>query len=155
MAEQDAKLLGLPTERKARTRYIRLDDAKHNYADIDDAKWYEKTLYTLDNGETVPAAVPWTPPDFWRNVPIATANAILDQIERGPAEGRRYSAANKAGDDRAAWRAVKDHCPNLNEEQARSVISTWLKNGVLKQDTYDDPIQHEKRAGLFVVKRAG
>ena len=30
-----------------------------------------------------------------------TANAILDQLDRGPAEGRRYSAANRA-EDRAA-----------------------------------------------------
>jgi RecA-family ATPase len=30
MAEQDAKLLGLPTDRKSRSRYLRLDDAKLN-----------------------------------------------------------------------------------------------------------------------------
>jgi hypothetical protein len=155
MAEQDAKLLGLPSERKSRSCYVRLDDAKLNYADIGDAKWYEKTLYSLDNGETVPAAVPWTPPDFWRNLPNATINAILDQIDRGPAEGRRYSPAAQAAGDRAAWRVVTDHCSALTPEQARTVIATWLKNGMLESRPYFDPIESKKRAGLFVTRRPG
>jgi RecA-family ATPase len=50
MAEKDSETLGLPIDRKSRSRYMRLDDAKLNYADIGEAKWYEKIPYDLDNG---------------------------------------------------------------------------------------------------------
>lgn len=145
---------GALTDRKTRSRYVRLDDVKQNYADIGDANWYEKTLYSLDNGETVPAAVLWTPPDFWRAINGTIANRILDQIERGPADGHRYSAANRA-QDRAAWRVLQEHCPTLTDAQAKTVLFTWLKNATLEAREYDDPVVRKKCMGLFVIKRPG
>jgi AAA domain len=65
MSEEDADSFGLPKSRQARSQYVRLEDAKQNYAAIGDAGWYEKALCTLENGEVVAAALPWTPPDLW------------------------------------------------------------------------------------------
>ncbi len=62
MSEEDAKALGMPADQKSRSHFIRLDDGKQNYAPIGEAAWFEKTVYELDNGEHVPAAVPWSPP---------------------------------------------------------------------------------------------
>jgi hypothetical protein len=146
-----------------RRSLIRVDSAKVNIAPPSiEAQWLRIVGVQLGNGtelyphgDTVPTVEPWDPPDLWRNLPIATVNAILDQIERGPAEGRRYSAANSAGADRAAWRVVLDHCPALVEKQCRMVISTWLKNQVIESRDYYDTADRKTRSGLFVIKRPG
>ncbi len=62
MSEDDARAFGLPTDIEQRSNFVRLDDAKSNYAPLRSAQWFEKVPYTLANGEVVPAAVPWTPP---------------------------------------------------------------------------------------------
>jgi hypothetical protein len=153
MSEEDAKGFGLPSSRKARSQYVRLDAAKQNYAAIGDAAWYEKAVVILANGEAVAAAAPWTPPDIWAALSPSVINAILDDIERGPAEGRKYSPAQDA-EERAAWRVVAKHCPAAaNQEQAQGVIKTWKKSGMLTSAPYDDPILRKKREGLTVAKR--
>ena len=62
MSQDDAEALGLPTSPEARSHFVRLDDAKSNYAPLRTAQWFEKLAYLLDNGEEVAAAVPWAPP---------------------------------------------------------------------------------------------
>jgi hypothetical protein len=145
-----------------RRSLVRVDSAKVNIAPPStEARWFRIVGVPLGNGtdlyphgDTVPTVKPWQPPDLWREMKPSTINAILDQIERGPAEGRRYSPAAQSK-DRAAWRAVLDHCPTLTEKQAQSVITTWLKTGRLESRPYHDPKERRDQAGLFVVKRAG
>ncbi len=91
MSEDDAKTFSLPTDPKSRSHYVRLDDAKSNYGAIREAQWFEKMSYLLDNGEVVPAAVPWTPPA----AKIATQTdlaALVAGIERGAPNGEPWSA---------------------------------------------------------------
>ena len=150
MSEEDAVALGLAKDRKTRSTYVRLDDAKQNYAAIGEANWYEKTVYALDNGEWVPAAVPWTAPDMWESIPTVTANEILDTINAGIDGGkRRYSDGGNAG-DRAAWPVVAKHIPSLNEKQARKAITTWVDNGTLISRQYTDETDRKKRKGLYL-----
>jgi hypothetical protein len=156
MTETDADLLAIAADRKTRSAYLRLDDAKQNYAAIGDARWFEKIVYMLDNGEHVPAAVPWTPPELWGHISTLTANVILDEIEAGPGQDRRYSPAPQAK-ERAAWPVVKKHVECLSEKQAKSVIRTWCDNRVLEVRTYRDSIERREVAGLYVnpAKRPG
>jgi len=156
MSEEDARSFGLPENRKARSRYARLDDAKQNYAGIDDAQWIEKVVCVLANGESVPAAVPWKTPDIWAAIPITTANAILDEGAAGIDDGkRRYSDAPRVTPDRAAWRIVQRHVPSLTEAQCRAVIKTWVDNDVMERRDYHDPIVRKTVSGLFVARRPG
>lgn len=111
MLEEDAEALGIPKDRKSRSRFLRLDDAKQNYAAIGDARWYEAVVYTLDNDEAVAAPVPWEAPDMWATIPTSIARTIVDEIEGGIGGGQRYSAASSAT-DRAAWRVVQRHAPS-------------------------------------------
>ena len=160
MTETEREQFGL-TEPDRRA-LIRLDSAKVNIAPPSiEANWFRLVGVSLGNGtalypngDQVPTVEPWTPPDFWREMTPATINAMLDQIERGPSEGRRYSAANRA-EGRAATLAVTKHCPALNEKQARQVIATWLRSGMIETRDYVDPIDRKPRGGLFVVKRPG
>ena len=45
---------------------------------------------------------------------------------------------------------VVKHVPTATEEQARGVIRTWLKTGLLDQEKYDDPVDRKGRLGLWV-----
>jgi hypothetical protein len=58
MSEDDAKAFGLPIDTLARSHYVRLDDAKQNYAAVLDAEWFEKVPHPLDNGEACPQQSP-------------------------------------------------------------------------------------------------
>jgi AAA domain len=138
MTEAEREQFGLSEDE--RRSLVRVDSAKVNIAPPSiDAQWFRIVGVPLDNGtalyphgDTVPTVEPWDAPDLWRDLPVATANAILDQIERGPGEGRRYSPARQAPDDRAAWRVVQDHCAHLNDKQSQTVISTWIKKRWLR-----------------------
>ena len=126
------------------------NSAKQNYASLDDAIWFEAALYTLDNGEVVSATVPWQPPDFWSAITTSLANRILDEIDAGLDNGTRWYSAAPAAKDRAAWPVVIRHIGSLTEAQARKVIKTWHRNGVLVERAYDDPVDRRERSGLFV-----
>ena len=107
MTEDDAKSFGLPTDRKARSNYVRLDDGKANYSGVDDAAWFEKILYTLDNGETVPAAVPWQPPSA-KMASLEDLAALARAIENGHPSGEPWSP-KLSGEGRAIRPLLEEH----------------------------------------------
>jgi hypothetical protein len=43
---------------------------------------------------------------------------------------------------------VQKHCQDRTEAQCREIIRIWLKNGVLYEAEYDDPVDRRKRSGL-------
>jgi hypothetical protein len=153
MSDDEAKLFGISnTERR---RYVRLDPAKVNITPPSQkAKWFRLVGVKLGNateqypsGDEVQTVEPWTPPDTWADISTATINAILTEIDRGLANGQRYSDAAKA-DERAAWKLVKHHCPQKTEGQCRQIVKTWVKKGVLRSEPYDDPVRREPAKGL-------
>jgi hypothetical protein len=149
MSENDAEALGFPEDRKTRSRYVRLDDARQSYAGLEDAQWYEKVLYTLGNNEVVPAAVPWQPPNVRALLTPIVARQILEDIDAGLDGGtRRYSDAS-AATDRAAWKVVIRHIPDYPEKQARKLVQEWVKNGFLVKREYDDPMERKPRDGIY------
>ena len=80
MTEKEAEDLGIPKAGKG--FYFRVDGAKSNYAPLREAEWYERVEHTLDNEETVSAAVPWTPPS--RDCSQEDFAALIDAIETAP-----------------------------------------------------------------------
>ena len=77
-----------------------------------------------------------------------TAITILELINAGTADGRRYTATPPIP-DRSAWRIVQRHIPILTDQQAQAVIGTWLQNGILELRTYRDPLNRRDSQGLF------
>ena len=162
MSADDAALFGVPdADRRA---LIRVDLAKVNITPpATEARWFKLIGVPLGNstpdypnGDEVQTVEPWQPPDFWRSIPASVANQILDQIEVGLPDGRRYSPAAQAK-DRAAWSLVQAAVPTLTEAQSKLVIATWLKNGLVDSRSYHDPAERRERAALFVnpAKRPG
>jgi hypothetical protein len=82
-----------------------------------------------------------------------TAIAILELINAGTADGRRYTATPPIP-DRSAWRIVQRHIPTLTDQQAQTVIDTWLQKGVLELKTYRDPLNRRDTQGLFASSPA-
>ncbi|WGD51567.1 hypothetical protein QA641_40080 [Bradyrhizobium sp. CB1650] len=74
-------------------------------------------------------------------------NAALTEIEAGMPNGQRYSDASKAS-TRAAWTVVQRHCPDRTEVQCREIVRTWVRNGVLTNEDYNDPVERKARKGL-------
>ena len=90
MSEDGAKAFGLPSDLEQRSYYVRMDDAKSNYAPLRSAQWFEKTAYDLDNGDIVAAAVPWKPPEE-KVASRADLDALAIAIERGASGGEPWS----------------------------------------------------------------
>jgi hypothetical protein len=141
-----------------------MDSAKVNIAPpMARAKWFRIVGVPLGNGtklypngDVVQTVEPWTPPDLWKDLSIDVLNRILTEIDTGLPNGNRFTNAPKA-DDRAAWKVVAKHAPGKVEAQAREIIKAWLKNGVLINQEYENPITRKMVKGLRVdnSKRPG
>ncbi len=92
----------------------------------------------------------WTPPDAWDGLSSHLLNRILDEIDAGLPDGNRYSSAS-ASTDRAAWRVVTKHAPDKTESDGRRIIKTWVKNGVIISQDYENPTTRKTVKGLQVI----
>jgi hypothetical protein len=160
MSEADAKMFPnvKPDER---TSYIRLDAAKVNIA----AKsahpvWFRLVSVPIGNatekypaGDTVQVAEPWTPDTIWQGVSQQQIDQILKLIDAGMGNGVYYSAAPSAK-ERAAWPVVLQFLPDRNETQARSMIASWVRNGVLTIFPYRNESIRKDEQGLRVNSTA-
>ena len=145
-----------------RHRFFRVDSAKVNIAPpLTDAVWFELVNVPIGNatpqypnGDQVQTVRRWYPSSFWQGLDITVLNKILDNIDAGPYDGGRYSPAPNAK-ERAAWPVILKFYPDLSEKQAKSMIATWIKNGVLEKRMHEDPNDRHEHASLFVGKRPG
>jgi hypothetical protein len=155
MATEEAQAFGI--DEAERRSLVRLDPGKVNIApSAAKARWFRLVGVPLENGtdaypagDTVQTVEPWSPPDAFDGLDHATLNTILDVIEKGLPGGNRYSDAPKA-QDRAAWRVILEHAPYKTEVQARAIIRTWRKTGLLLSEQYQDPARREPAKGLRV-----
>jgi hypothetical protein len=161
MAIAEQKIFALDDDEAS--ALIRLDSAKVNLCPATRAKWFKlvgvklgNTTDMYPNGDEVQTVEPWTPPDLFAGLSTAKVNAILDQIDRGMPDGRRYSDA-RAAKERAVWRVVVEHVPEKNEGQAKAITKTWAENGVLVSEPWRDPKRREDSTALRVnpAKRPG
>jgi hypothetical protein len=154
MSEAEAEQFGIdPDERKS---YVRLDRAKANIVRAIKASWYRLVNVPLGNatelypeGDHVQALEAWVPPDPWVDLDAERVNRILDKIDAGLPEGNRFSAAPNAK-QRAAWKVIVDEIPERTEAQAREIIRTWLKGGLLVSREYSDSKDRKRVEGLYV-----
>lgn len=132
-----------------RGRYFRVDGAKSNYAPLHEAEWFQRVEYELDNGEAVAAAVPWEPPSSMPDATPAELNAALDEIDRGPSPGVLYTASNRGGGSRWAGRVLIARC-GMSEPQARALLATWVRAGLLHETHFHHPEARRQMPGVRV-----
>lgn len=144
-------------QEKDRRSYVRYDDAKVNLAPIGATTWFQLVGVSLGNGtpeypngDNVQTVKPWAPPDTFEGISSFIANQVLDRIDAGTPAGERYTADPRG--DRAAWAVVKEAIPRKTEMEARLIIKTWVRNGVLEVREYESKALKKKDAkGLFLV----
>jgi AAA domain len=168
MSEAEGKLFGLDPEEIA--SMVRLDNGKVNLVRRSPhAKWFQLVGVPIRNGnelypegDDIQTVERWREPDTFADLGTVVLNQILDEIDAGlPAtancpDGNRYSNAN-AAKSRAAWKVVHKHATSKNETQCRYIINTWVKNGVLILEEFQDTNAREPAKGLRLVpsKRPG
>ncbi len=153
MSEEEAKTFGINPEERA--AYVRLDKAKVNLAPPSRAaEWFRLVGVELNNGDAeypngdqVQTVEPWKPPKIWDGLSSVMLNAALTEIDQGMPNGQRYTDAGGGTGARAAWKVVQKHCADRTEGQCREIIKTWLRNDVLYEDKYDDPVDRKPRKG--------
>jgi hypothetical protein len=134
-----------------------MDSGKVNVAPhAAQAKWFKLIGVTIGNenadypnGDEVQTVAPWSPPDLWEGLGHNLLNDILTAIDKGLPDGNRYSD-HSAARDRAAWKVVLQHAPDKTEKQAREIVRTWIKTGLLTIEEYVDPARREPTKGLKV-----
>jgi hypothetical protein len=132
--------------------YFRSFNGKRSFAPpADQSDWFKIESVLLANGDDVGVATPWEYPETWDDAPPEAMAAILDEIDRGMPDGRRYSN-HKAATKRAVWPIVQKHCPQKTQTQSRRIIESWIQQGLLHEDEYTDPIYRRPQTGLFIRK---
>jgi hypothetical protein len=155
MSSEEAKAFGLEDEQ--RRSLIRMDSGKVNIAPrLWKAQWFRLVGVQLDNGtelyphgDNVQTAEPWVPPEVMEGLDTAGINRILDKIDAGLADGNRYSDTPSAK-KRAAWKVVIEEMPEKTEAQAREIIKTWVKNGLLERREYENAVTRKQVDGLYI-----
>lgn len=156
MTADDAAMVGI--EQEDRHFYVRFDDAKANQSlKSNSAKWFRKETIELDNAtedcpaDFVGALVPWIPPDAFGDASIHQLNIILDKIDTGMESGERYTASARGGSiAKGRWAGcLLIDLLGMKQAQAKKVIDTWIKTGVLLEDEYHNPVRRRSETGLF------
>jgi hypothetical protein len=155
MSSDEAEQFEISEE--ARKEYIRVDSAKVNLTkSAGSAHWFKLVGVKLGNasptypdGDEVQTVEPWTPPDLWADLSTAELARILVNIENGLPDGNLYTDAARAG-ERGAWQVVVKEAPHKSEAQAREIIRTWVKDGILVKPEYTNPKTRKKVRGLRV-----
>jgi RecA-family ATPase len=132
MAKEEAQKFGINDEE--RFAYVRMDKGKVNITPpARKAVWFHLIGIKIGNatemyksGDEVQCVEPWAPPDVMFGMSNAQENEILNKIDAGMEDGRRFSHESTAK-TRAAWKVVVDVVPQLNEQQAKEIIKTWMK----------------------------
>jgi AAA domain len=150
MSEADAESFGLPTDIEARSNYVRMDDAKSNYAPLRSAQWFEKVAHELDNGDTVPAAVPWTPPAA-KVASLSDLTALVVAIEKGSPGGEPWSP--KLSTDTRSIRALLEQHGFQGREAQQATIAKLASEFGMTTGIYRKPRNRAKASGLRIADK--
>jgi hypothetical protein len=155
MTQVEAKALGVKdSERKF---LVRLDDAKINIAPpSEETVWFKLVDVAIGNpteaypkGDHVQTVEPWVPPDPFAGLARATILEIFKALRAGPEPGEFYLSDVKADEDWAGRPICK--LASKEEDEAKRILKTWIKNGVLIEDEYTSPKRKHKKRNRLIV----
>jgi hypothetical protein len=161
MTSEEADAIGV--DQSERHLFVRYDDAKANQSlKTNSAKWFRKESVDLTNGtglqqsDEVGALVPWSPPDAFEGLSVASIGMVLNKVEEGIIDadgvvtGVRYTASTRGGSKESGrWvGSLFMEFLGMKEAQAKKVIGTWIATGVLVEEVYYCPERRRDRSGL-------
>lgn len=161
MTSDEAQALGIDPE--MRNRYVRYDDAKSNQSLVSNrGHWFEKISVELCNGtafdlpDQVGALAPWTPPDAFDGITVASLKNAAELInrgledEKGQPTGEKFTLRKGGQSDRRWAGRVLVECLGIDAPRASKILRTWQANDMLKEVPYDDPVQRKSRNGVVI-----
>ena len=142
------------TERKS---YIRIDSAKVNISPADETTWFQiigiklgNATETYPDGDTVQTVRNSRPPEKTiGGVTEEVGQAILDRIDEGLPDGRRYSASGNAPGDTSVLNAILAVVPGWERKEALELFRVLRVEQRIYSAEYVTA-QRNKREGLFV-----
>lgn len=147
MSEKESEAFSIPFDRRG--WYIRVDDAKGNMsAPSSDAVWCERHTVELSQGDYVGVLAPWSPPDPFDELGSAAGQRVLGQINQGLPDGQLYILMNQRGTTRWVGSLLEDE--GVSVGACKSIMRTWLRNGLLFEAEYTNPKRRKPERGLFV-----
>src|SRR5262249_31094615 len=147
--EEHKDLLEIQPDMLPPGHYFRSFNGKRSFAPpADQADWFKIESIDLPNGDNVGVVTPWAYPANQAPIPPEAAERISTEIDCGMPNGQRFTNDN-AATKRAAWPIVQKHCPDRTRGQCRQTIAAWIKQGLLSEDEYNDPIYRKPQTGLF------
>jgi hypothetical protein len=147
MSEKESEAFSIPFDRRG--WYIRVDDAKGNMsAPSSEAVWCERHTVELAQGDYVGVLAPWSPPDPFDELGSAAGQRVLGQINQGLPDGQLYILMNQRGTTRWVGSLLEDE--GVSVGACKSILRTWLRNGLLFEAEYTNPKRRKPERGLFV-----
>jgi hypothetical protein len=133
MSPEEADKLGIPPE--SRRDYFRLDGAKKNYSRLEDAEWFERLEYTLDNGDQVAMPYPWEPAGTTSVAPEATVD-LIEWVAKGAPSGPWSS---RLGDSPRSLRIVLERLGIDKPQAQKAAIAALMRSGMVENAPYLRP----------------
>lgn len=144
MSQEEADKFGVPPEE--RRRHFRIDGAKSNYAIAQDAEWWRLTPYAIQNGESIAACLPWSPPSTFDGISMAACVAVLDAIRKG-----KWGCDVKSGDEWAGrLLTAHDPGPGRTDTQAKAILRAWEGTQLLTRGEPEPTATRNKRRNYKV-----
>lgn len=130
MSQEEALAWGISPD--SRKFFSRLDDAKLNYHAGGATAWFERTYYPLDNGESIPASLPWTPPSDQAS--LMQIEALVDGIAAGTDEGP-YARTYRKNTPRSIQALFQD-LGLANKAANAALLTSLITEGRIEEATW-------------------
>jgi hypothetical protein len=148
MTKDEADKAGVPPEQ---ARYhFRVDNDKANLAPPESADWYRMNNVDLDNGDAVGVACPWKMPDAFDGVSVRDTMEMQKRVGEGPDGSGATHWRESSQSKEWVGHAIADACrldsgDDRDKAKIKSMIKTWLREGVLETVEMEDNHRHAKR----------
>ena len=146
MTPEEARKIGIAED--VRRRYVRIANGKANMGPLGRADWMKIEVEILPNGDEVACSTLWKPPDPFQGI---TPKDV--EVAREVAQGGAYRADSQS----PRWFGfavakrlnidAQHGADNAAQDLARlkTIIKTWLKNGVLALEVREDEKRKERK----------
>lgn len=154
----------LGIDAKTAAGLFRVDDGKANLAPpAVNAVFRRMEGLQIANGDWVGVATPFTLPDEWGGMDDETVNEMLCMMDIGIADpdgNEEYYSLRPQDKERWVGNIIltypfdnPDHAKNIG--QAKKILQTWQKNGLLEEFEYRSAKQRKDRKGVRSTGRVG
>lgn len=133
MTKDEAENAGLKSAQA--NFHFRIQNDKANLAPAEAADWFRMNNVTLENGDDVGVACPWTWPDTFAGIGPSHAKSVQRAVAEGSWRKDVRSGEKWVGTIVASILAMD---PDSDRKRIQNILKQWVKNDVLREVERDD-----------------